>query len=138
MINEHLFNPEHTDRKKALSVGFGIFMGIIPIWGFQLIVAISLSVFFKLNKALVIIAANISIPPMIPIIIYLSHLCGALWMGKHGQRITFDQELTIDSVMNNLVQYIAGAITLAVASGLVGGAITYIVLKTFRRPSAER
>jgi uncharacterized protein (DUF2062 family) len=119
-------------------VGFGIFMGIFPVWGFQMLIAIAVSFFFRLNKMLVLLAANISIPPMIPIIIYLSHLCGALWMGKHGQRITFDQELTIDSVMNNLVQYIVGAITLAVAAGLVGGAITYIVLKTFRRPSAER
>lgn len=113
-------------------------MGIFPIWGFQMITAIAISFFFRLNKMLVIIASNVSIPPMIPVIIYLSHLCGAMWMGKHGQRITFDQELTIDSVMNNLVQYIIGAITLALASGVVGGAITYILLRRFRRTSANR
>lgn len=123
---------------KSFSVGFGIFMGIFPVWGFQMLIAIAVSFIFKLNKMLVIIAANISIPPMIPIIIYLSHLCGAIWMGKHGQRITFDQELSLDSVMNNLVQYIVGAITLAVLAGIVGGAITYIVLRTFRRTSPGR
>jgi len=113
-------------------------MGIFPVWGFQMIIALAVSFIFRLNKMLVIIAANVSIPPMIPIIIYLSHLCGALWMGEHGQRITFDQELTVDSVMNNLVQYIAGAVTLAVVAGLLGGTITYILLKTFRRTSAGR
>lgn len=123
---------------KSFSVGFGIFMGIFPVWGFQMLIAIAVSFIFKLNKMLVIIAANISIPPMIPIIIYLSHLCGAIWMGKHGQRITFDQELSLDSVMNNLVQYIVGAITLAVLAGIVGGVITYIVLRTFRRTSPGR
>ena len=113
-------------------------MGIFPVWGFQMLIAIAVSIIFRLNKMLVIIAANVSIPPMIPIIIYLSHLCGALWMGERGQRISFDQELTMDSVMNNLVQYIVGAITLAIVAGAIGGIITYFVLKTFRRSTPGR
>ncbi|MGC3948599.1 MAG: DUF2062 domain-containing protein [Chryseolinea sp.] len=113
-------------------------MGIFPVWGFQMLIAIAVSFIFRLNKMLVIIAANVSIPPMIPIVIYLSHLCGALWMGDRGQRISFDQELTLDSVMNNLVQYILGAVTLAVVAGALGGAITYVVLKTFRKTSSGR
>lgn len=113
-------------------------MGIFPVWGFQMLIAIAVSFIFRLNKVLVILAANISIPPMIPVIIYLSHLCGALWMGERGQRINFDQELTLDSVMNNLVQYIVGAISLSVLAGIVGGVITYVLLKTFRRTSSDR
>lgn len=113
-------------------------MGIFPVWGFQMAIAIAVSFIFRLNKMLVLIAANISIPPMIPIVIYLSHLCGALWMGEHGQRLSFSDELTIDSVMNNLVQYIIGAITLSVVAGVAGGLITYWVLRTFRKTSAER
>ena len=110
-------------------------MGIFPVWGFQLAIAIAGSFLFRLNKMLVIIAANISIPPMIPFIIYLSHRCGAFWMGAHAQYISFDDDLSLDSVMNNLVQYIVGAVTLSVASGLLGGMITYLALQTFRRPT---
>jgi hypothetical protein len=62
-LHEHFFNPNETDSLKAISVAFGVFMGIIPIWGFQLVSAIFLSILLKLNKPLVIIAANISIPP---------------------------------------------------------------------------
>ena len=113
-------------------------MGIFPVWGFQMLIAIAISIIFRLNKMLVLIAANVSIPPMIPIVIWLSHLCGALWMGERGQRISFDQELTVDSVMNNLVQYVVGAVTLAVLAGALGGAITYIALKTFRRTSSGK
>jgi uncharacterized protein (DUF2062 family) len=113
-------------------------MGIFPVWGFQMLIAIAVSFIFRLNKMLVILAANISIPPMIPIIIYVSHLCGALWMGEHGRQITFDQELSVDSVMDNLVQYILGAITLSVVAGIVGGAITYAFLRTFRKTSSGR
>lgn len=59
-------------------------------------------------------------------------------MGERGQRITFDQELTVDSVMNNLVQYIVGAVTLSLVAGALGGLITYISLKIFRRQSSGR
>ncbi|MES1225118.1 MAG: DUF2062 domain-containing protein, partial [Bacteroidota bacterium] len=65
-LRENFSNPDEPDSIKAFSVGFGIFMGIVPIWGFQLLAAIALAIVLRLNKALVIIAANISVPPMIP------------------------------------------------------------------------
>jgi hypothetical protein len=46
ILYEHLYNPEESDAVKALSVGFGVFMGIVPIWGFQLAVAIASFRFF--------------------------------------------------------------------------------------------
>lgn len=133
-LKKQLFHPDDSNLKKALSVGFGVFMGIIPIWGFQLIVAIGLAFAFRLNKALVIIAANISIPPMIPIILFLSHLTGALWMGDRAQFISFHDPITPDMVGNNSVQYMLGAVTLAIIVGIIFGAIAYLALKFFKQP----
>jgi len=129
LINEHLFNAQESPRLKAMSVGFGIFMGIIPIWGFQLVAAIFLAVLFKLNKPIVIIAANISIPPMIPLIIFLSYKMGAPWMGDRAIAFSFSKSITLDSVKQNLLQYIYGSITLAIVAGIAFGLLTYIVLK---------
>jgi uncharacterized protein (DUF2062 family) len=106
-------------------------MGIVPIWGFQMVTAIALSIMFRLNKALVIIAANISIPPAIPVVLYLSHLTGKLWMGKNAQSISFSDEITLEVIHNNFVQYALGAITLSVIAGFTFGVITYGVLKLF-------
>lgn len=128
-----LVNPLESDLTKAASVGFGIFMGIVPIWGFQLMVAIALSFLWKLNKALVIIFANISIPPMIPIILFLSHLTGAVWMGEKAQYISFSLDITFDQLKNSLLQYFLGATTLAVVAGLTTGLLTYGLLKIFRK-----
>ena len=108
-------------------------MGIVPIWGFQLVTAIALAILFRLNKALVIIAANISIPPMIPVIIYLSHLTGKIWMGKNAQSISFSDEITLQFIHNNAVQYFSGAITLSVIAGIIFGIVTYVVLKVFKK-----
>lgn len=133
LLDEHLINPHQSDELKAASIAFGIFMGIIPIWGFQLATAIFLSIVLKLNKALVIVAANISIPPMIPVIIYLSYEAGGLWMGSEASTITFNQDITRQTVYNNLQQYIYGSITLAVVAAIVIGLIAYLLLKLFKR-----
>ena len=129
LLNEHLFNPHHSAELKAASVAFGIFMGIIPVWGFQLVSAIFLAILFKLNKPLVIVAANISIPPMIPVIIFLSYKTGAFWMGENAMHIDFSNSITLESIKNNLVQYIYGSITLAIAAAIVFGLLTFILLK---------
>ena len=108
-------------------------MGIVPIWGFQLLVAIALSFLFRLNKALVIIAANISVPPMIPLIIFISHRVGAIWMGDKAQRISFSSNITLEMMYSNFFQYVLGAITLAIAAGVIFGVLTYGIIKLIRK-----
>jgi glycosyltransferase involved in cell wall biosynthesis len=135
LVNDHFFKQQQSDGLKAISIAFGVFMGIIPIWGFQLVAAIFLAILFRLNKALVIIAANISIPPMIPIIIFLSIKVGAYWMGSDIFKIDFSNKISIESVSNNLKQYIYGSITLAVIAAVLFGSVSYILLKVFKRKS---
>lgn len=135
-IHEHLFNSGHSDINKAISVGFGVFMGIVPIWGFQLVTAIFLAILFRLNKALVVIAANISIPPMIPLVIFLSYKAGAFWMGHNAMQLDFSRALSIDSIKKNLQQYIYGSISLAIIAGLLFGMLTFLLLKLFHRKAA--
>lgn len=129
LLDDHLFNTQQSAQLKAASVAFGIFMGIIPIWGFQLVAAIFLAVLFNLNKPLVIIAANISIPPMIPVIIFLSYKAGAFWMGANAMQISFSKTITLDSIKHNLLQYIYGSISLAIVASIVFGLLTFIFLK---------
>ncbi|MDF2381640.1 DUF2062 domain-containing protein [Nostoc ellipsosporum NOK] len=132
-LKEQLFSADASDRLKATSVGFGVFMGIVPIWGFQLLVAIALAIFFRLNKALVIIAANISIPPMIPLIIYLSFKAGAFWLPGSAADLSFSKGIDLETIRINLTQYILGSVTLAIVAGIAFGLITYGLLKLGRR-----
>jgi uncharacterized protein (DUF2062 family) len=111
-------------------------MGIVPIWGFQLAAAIFLAILFRLNKPLVIVAANISIPPMIPVIIFLSYKMGAFWMGANAMQIDFSNAITLDSIKKNLLQYIYGSITLAIVAGIAFGLLTFIFLKLIEKKQA--
>jgi glycosyltransferase involved in cell wall biosynthesis len=132
VLMELIVNPDESDAVKSISIGFGVFMGIVPIWGFQLITAIALSFLFRLNKALVIIAANISIPPMIPLILWLSHVIGGVWMGENATSLSYDDEITLALIHQNFMQYVYGAVTLAVISGVTFGLLSYLFIKVFK------
>ncbi|MDR1886383.1 MAG: DUF2062 domain-containing protein [Prevotellaceae bacterium] len=129
---ELLLNPEESNLKKAKSLAFGVFMGIMPIWGFQMITAFALAVVLKLNRTLVLFASNISIPPMMPPIIF-----GSLWFGSlvlHTEEIIdFSSAVSLRSVGNMMVQYITGSIILATLAGLAMFLISYALLSRIRR-----
>jgi glycosyltransferase involved in cell wall biosynthesis len=127
-LHHELFHQHQPPSLRAVSVGFGVFMGIVPIWGFQLLVAITLAVLLRLNKALVIISANISIPPMIPFIVYLSYKTGAIWMGDKAMEFSWSKTISLESIHMNFVQYFYGSITLAIVAGISFGMIAYLLL----------
>lgn len=135
LLSDHLFNTQQSDQLKAVSVFFGVFMGIVPLWGFQLVTAIFLGILFRLNKALVIIAANISLPPMIPVIIFASYKIGGFWMGQNALQMGYSKSISLDSIKQNLQQYIYGSITLAILAGFFFGVLTFVILKLFNRKS---
>ena len=66
----HLFS-EHTETpgRLAAAVGLGLFCGIAPIWGFQIIMAAALAHKLRLNKAIAVTASNISFPLAAPFIL---------------------------------------------------------------------
>jgi glycosyltransferase involved in cell wall biosynthesis len=137
ILNDQLYNPDHSAQLKSASIAFGVFMGIVPIWGFQMLAAIFLAILFRLNKTLVIIAANISIPPMLPVIIFASYKAGAVWMGQNAMQLNFSSSISLDSIKKNLQQYIYGSITLAIVAGVFFGILTYVLLKLFsKKPAA--
>jgi glycosyltransferase involved in cell wall biosynthesis len=128
----HVFNAEESAGHKARSVAFGVFMGIAPLWGFQLLVAIPAAIALRLNRYLVVLAANISLPPMIPFILYLSYLTGGLVVAR-PLRLASAEGLTLASVHQNFVQYFIGAWLLAGSAALLAGAATYVGQLFFQR-----
>ena len=102
-------------------------MGIVPLWGYQMIIAFALAHVLKLNKALVIIASNISIPPMIPFILYGSMKTGAFILNQ-PLALTFS-DVNLEAVRKMLVQYIPGSIVFALIVGAFGWLLTFCILK---------
>lgn len=128
-LKEAFANADESEIKKSLSIAFGVFMGIVPIWGFQLASAIAGAYLLRLNKALVILFANISLPPAIPFILYASYQCGAFWMGEQAGNLSFDKDISLAMIHENAVQYFYGGFTLATLAALAFGLGAFVVMK---------
>lgn len=133
LVNRHILNNQESNMKLALAMGWGIFCGIIPIWGYQMLFAAFSAHFLKLNKAIALIFSNISIPPMIPFILYGSMLMGGLLYP--GQTEISIHNITLESATSSLLQYVVGSLLLAVLSGLGIFILSYLLLILFRKPT---
>lgn len=131
-LRKQFLDPNEPIHIKAASVGFGIFMGIIPIWGWQMIVATVLSHFLKLNKGIVLLSSNISFPPLIPIIVYISLFFGK-WINfnDEGDNIIelIQSHEYAEAILLGGVQYLVGSTIFAVIAGISGFIISYPILK---------
>lgn len=131
IIKEDIIGSDTPNYKIALAVAFGIFMGILPIWGYQLIVGFFFAHLLRINKAIFFITANISLPPMIPFILYLSYVTGSYVLGEGSWVV--DVDLNIASIGQNLKQYLTGAVVFASIAGTMAGLISYLLLIIFNR-----
>lgn len=131
VLKEEIFRSDESNFKKAASVGFGVFMGIVPIWGFQLLIGIPLAVLMRMNKVLFIAAANISIPPMIPLIIFASYYTGGFFV-EEKMRFQSLAEINLESIHANFIQYTTGACILAVIAGVIAAVITYMAFSIYK------
>lgn len=123
--------PEETNHTKAASVAFGIFMGIVPVWGFQLAIGIPAAIFMRLNKALFIIAANISIFPFTPFI-WMASLITGKWLLGNKEWIVAWKDFTLQRFMQEGLAFFLGGTVLSIAAGIVAYVVTYVLLLLFR------
>lgn len=131
---EEVIAAQESAFTKSISVGVGLFFGIVPIWGFQFALAILCAVFFKLNKVIVGLTAQISVPPMIPFILYASVKTGELVLNEQVN-LDLSKLLTVDTLKNLFVYYV-GATVLSVVTGVFGFVLTWVLLKIFKyKPS---
>jgi glycosyltransferase involved in cell wall biosynthesis len=138
MWYDHVLNKEESNFRKALSIGFGVFMGIVPIWGFQMVTAMGLAVLFRLNKALVFMSCHVSLPPMIPFVVFASFATGTIWVKEGSMLLPFSTDLSLDVIKQNLFQYLTGACTLAIAAGVLVTLTVYVLLAIFRNDPARQ
>ena len=132
-IDRNIIHSPESNARIASAIGFGVFMGVMPIWGYQMICAFALAHILKLNKVITLVAANISLPPLIPFIIF-----GGYWTGckllDQPVIISF-QQIDMTSIGGILVQYIFGSIIFGIVLAVLCWVVSMLLLSVFRRPS---
>lgn len=124
---ESILGAHDSPEKKALSIALGVFVGIAPCWGFQTAITIALAVVLRLNKVLAFTFSHISLPPMIPLVIYASLWVGA-WVSPSPDVVAFEG-ISFAIIREHISQYLIGSLLLATGMATFIGFLSYFLLK---------
>ncbi len=130
-IRNNLTHSKESNRRLAAAMGWGVFCGILPIWGYQLVFALFTAHLLRLNKVLAAVFSNISVPPLIPFILYGSLMVGA-WITASTPVFSL-HEISFAVVRQSLWQYVTGSFVLAFLAGVVVFLMAWAVLCIFKR-----
>jgi uncharacterized protein (DUF2062 family)/SAM-dependent methyltransferase len=123
----------------AAAVFIGIFIGIVPIYGFQTLAAIGLALLFRLNKPLTVAATFINNPLLLPPTIFASVELGCFLRTGSFLPLSLSQLAAMRGHINKeqLFTWVIGSIALAILVGMVGAAITAIVAPVYLTSSGN-
>jgi len=131
-LTEFFSDHAHEPARVAWAVGLGLFCGIAPIWGYQMLAAATLAHLLRLNKAIALLASNISIPPVMPFILYGGLALGHWLFTGHGLNFS-TQQITRALALQYLEQWCVGSVVLGAAVAAMGILATYSVARLFRQ-----
>ena len=124
-------SPDESPLRKSVAMALGVFIGVIPIWGGQVLSGIATAQYFKLNKPLVIIGTHINVTPLFPIIAFLSLKIGFLFS---NQVLTMPElsQINFHLLQSYFWYFLIGSIPVAVVTASLFGLITYVSLMLFK------
>lgn len=131
-IKKEAIKSDESNFIKAISLAFGCFMGIVPLWGFQLLIGVPLALLFRLNKVLFLASAHISIPPFIPFILYVSMLQGQLLVNGKIEHAKLAM-VNMESIKENFYTYAVGALSFATMAFIIVFLVSYYSLAILRK-----
>jgi SAM-dependent methyltransferase len=111
-------------------------VGSTPLYGVHLWIVLALCVPLRLDAALAYLAANISIPPLIPFLLISEVEIGAL--ARTGHRIAVTLADVRSRSFGELAKELAvGATIFAPSLGVFGGVVTWVVASVTQRAPAS-
>ncbi len=130
-IDAHIIHSGESNLRMAAAMGWGVFCGILPIWGYQMVFAGFSAHFLKLNKVVALVFSNVSIPVMIPFLLYGSMLVGA-WMLNIDNEFSLS-DMRMEALGGAIRQYLIGSLGLAVLLGAAVFLISWLFMNIFKR-----
>jgi uncharacterized protein (DUF2062 family)/SAM-dependent methyltransferase len=127
---------EHTAPGRiAAAIVVGCIVGCTPLFGLHFVVCVALAWLLRLNKIVVYGAANVSIPPMVPLVGFASVQLGervlhGRWLALHRSDFALANVHTLARVF--FVNWMVGGVLLGAAVGTVAGAVTWALLAARR------
>jgi len=127
---------ELSPARGAVAVALGLFIGSQPIFGCHTPLVLILCVWFRLDAALMWVAANISNPLFAPLLLWTEVEIGAYL--ATGTRLGLRQGISVAEAWAAFPRYMfLGAPLVGIALAVVGAALTYLFLARRARRRAR-
>ncbi len=134
-VRNYITHSSDSNLRLSLSIAWGVFWGIVPVWGYQMVLAVATAHLLRLNKVVALVSSNISIPPMIPLILYGSYVTGGVVLGRPlTLRLS---EMTLERLGGDLLQYIVGGCVFGIVCAVIVGVVGYLLMSIFKRVPAH-
>jgi uncharacterized protein (DUF2062 family) len=151
-----------TPHSIATGASIGMFIGMLPVYGFQMIISASIAAVSRVNKIAAVVPVWITNPVTIPFVLYLQYLIGKLFLGSQDVPTAWEKisavgraaaEIRVMDFRATVKEFFEAAYALGPAivwptllgcliSGVVMGLATYpVVLRAvlwYRRKKEER
>jgi uncharacterized protein (DUF2062 family) len=127
---KHVIHSKESNVRMSCAIALGVFCSVIPVWGYQAILAAVIAQLLRLNKIVAAAFTGISIPPLIPVIIYVSMVLGAEALGIKNY-VTLEN-ISHQSALQSINQYIIGSVILGAILAVVGFIIAYFIMRKYR------
>lgn len=120
--------------RAALSVAIGLAIGVTPLYGFHLLIVLAICLPLRLDAAVSYIAANISLPFIAPFIVFAEIEMGARLLTGEWLALSLD-EIGRHGAARFGRELLWGTFALAPLLAVVGGGLTYVGVRAFRKPA---
>lgn len=134
-IREDVLQSHGSPENKAKSIALGTFLAFSPFIGFQTILAITLSVAFRLNRVLAFVFCHLTLPPLIPFLMVGQLYLGGWLIGEPAD-ISFDG-FSMDLVKAHLIEYLVGSLLSSVLFSALFG-LSFLKFLQKRAVTRER
>lgn len=130
-IDKNILHVQDSNARIVLSIWLGTFVGLMPYYGYQFVLAVFLAHLLGLNKLVAGVFSAISIPPAIPFIMYGSYWTGCTLLGRTCS-LGIDG-VTLSGMAGMLAEYTLGGFVFAAAGSSLCAAICICLMTIFRR-----
>jgi uncharacterized protein (DUF2062 family) len=121
--------------RAAAAVFLGIFIGILPFYGFHTLAAVGVALLFRLNKPLTVACTFISNPLLQPLIVFSSVELGCLLYRGSFQPLSLSALAAMRGHINKeqFLIWVMGSVALGILLGGAGAAVTALVVQYHRK-----
>ncbi len=132
----NLLKLNNTPHDIALGVSVGVFIAILPIYGFHTLVMIIAAILIRrANKIAIFLGTNISLPPTLPFITWVGYDIGRAVLNRGYAPLSWSdfRYMSFQKFIRLYPPLFLGSIILGIICAVVFYILTLIVLKILKK-----